>query len=349
MMYMYRFRGLWAPHFKLLIQLLVDCDDHDVIIEIIGILANMTVDDVPANTSWSRLLKEFNLISLCSKLLIPGMAQNDLLLEVIMFISAIAADAQACDLIANSNLIGLLYQTWKERGEDKEIKLQSIRCFHRLLLRETSREEAMYATRIVVDIIDCLSHSNPAIRQAADDVTDVVLELDRKPSGDLGQLGKYHLSSSLDLIDSDMLLCYGDDNHTNIACVSFFYLYYTPHANHYPISHHHTGIQIRKKRFEGYNKTWLSEFDLLNGGVGPIDYAAIGNYEDDLHDLDDFPLDAMGMRHLKNRERLALDMSDLGDFGYGEAALLRRSAEMNLHNNSVMDDDDYEDSGTQWR
>ena len=63
-------------------------------------------------------------MSLFSKMLIPGMAQNDLILEIIMLISAIAGDVNACDTIASSNLIGLLYQTWKEKSEDVEIKLQ---------------------------------------------------------------------------------------------------------------------------------------------------------------------------------------------------------------------------------
>lgn len=38
---------------------------------------------------------------------------------------------------------------------------------------EASREEAMYSTRIVVDIIDCLGHRNAAVREAADQVTEM--------------------------------------------------------------------------------------------------------------------------------------------------------------------------------
>ena len=38
---------------------------------------------------------------------------------------------------------------------------------HRLFLHDASREEAMYSTRIVVDIIECLNHRNGAVRQKA--------------------------------------------------------------------------------------------------------------------------------------------------------------------------------------
>lgn len=296
----YRYRGLWSPHFKLLLQLLVDTENHDTLIELVGIISNMTAEDVPANTTWSRLVKEFNLISLFSKLLIPGMAQNDLLLEIVMLISAIARDGTCCDLIASSNLIGLLYQTWKERGEDVEIKLQLIHCFHLLLLRESSREEAMYSTRIVVDMIECLSHPNSAVRAAADDVTDLVQELDRKMDGELGQLG----------------------------------------------------TQIRKKRFEGYNQPWLVAFDLVNGGAGHLDYAGIGSYEDELNDDDLDDLDdrfGMGMGGImKNKERLALDMSDLDAIGGG--VFSARGARMSDDMPSSGDgEEDWDESGVGWQ
>ena len=34
-------------------------------------------------------------------------------------------------------------------------------------MHDGSREEAMYSTRIVVDIIDCLNHRNAAVRAKA--------------------------------------------------------------------------------------------------------------------------------------------------------------------------------------
>ena len=186
----YSYRGLWSPHFKQLLELLTDTDNHDLLIEVIGILANMTAQDVPANTSWARILKEYQLIPLFSKLFVPGMAQADLLLELVMLVYSITADPAACDLVASSNLIGLLYQLWKEKGDDDEILLQLIAVFHRLFQRESTREEAMYSTRIVVDMLECLAHPNLAVRAAADVATELVLELDRQEDGELGQLGQ---------------------------------------------------------------------------------------------------------------------------------------------------------------
>jgi len=185
----YKHRGLWSPHVKTLLDMLHETDNHDLLVEIFGCLANMTVYDLPASSNWPKLLRDHSLVNLFCKMLVPGMAQNDLLLEIVMLIANIATDPQAANVIASSTLIGMLYQLWKEKGEDVELLLQLIHCFHKLFLHQSSREEAMYSTRIVVDIIECLGHRNFAVRSKADKLTDIILEFDRKSNGEPGQLG----------------------------------------------------------------------------------------------------------------------------------------------------------------
>eukprot|EP01041_Mallomonas_annulata_P004763 gene4763-9474_t len=128
--------------------------------------------------------------NLFSKLLVPGMCQNDMLLELVMLISTAATEPQICDVLASSTVIQQLYQLWKEKGEDVEILLQLMHCFYRFFLHPSSKEEAMYGTRAVVDMMDCLSHRNAAVRKMAETATDLVLELDRKEDGELGVLGQ---------------------------------------------------------------------------------------------------------------------------------------------------------------
>ena len=50
----YNFRGLWSPHFKQLLEMATSTDNHDILVEVLGILANMTTFDVPVNTTWAR-------------------------------------------------------------------------------------------------------------------------------------------------------------------------------------------------------------------------------------------------------------------------------------------------------
>ena len=89
----------------------------------------------------------------------------------------------------------------------------------------------MYTTRIVIDVIDCLSHKNNAIRDVADKFCELVLEYDRQPTGDLGQLG----------------------------------------------------LQIRKKRFEGYNKAWVTV--CAPDALYSSDLPSADSYDDDLVSL----------------------------------------------------------------
>lgn len=186
---MYKHRGVWSPHVKALCRLAAETDSHDLLVEILGTLANFTLLDLPMNQGWTKLLRDYQLLSLLTKLLVPGMAQNDVVLEVVMIVASAAADVKAVEVLVSSNFITMLYQVWKEKSSDVEILLQLMYCFYRFFQHEASREEALYSTRVVVDIIECLHHRNSAVRQLADTITELVLELDRQDNGSLGQLG----------------------------------------------------------------------------------------------------------------------------------------------------------------
>jgi hypothetical protein len=94
-----------------------------------GCLANMTAYDLPVTSNWSKLLRDHHLMNYFTKFLIPGLAQNDMILELIMLMTSIATDQPACSLLASGNLIPSLYQTMKDKIEDTEILLQSLNCF----------------------------------------------------------------------------------------------------------------------------------------------------------------------------------------------------------------------------
>lgn len=88
----YKYRALWTPHIKVLIEMLLETNSQDLMIEIVGCLANMTVYDLPATSNWSKLIKEYSLMNYLNKLLVPGLTQNDLILEIIMLIATMATD-----------------------------------------------------------------------------------------------------------------------------------------------------------------------------------------------------------------------------------------------------------------
>lgn len=202
----YKYRGLWSPHIKNLCRLAVDADNHDLLVEVLGTLANLTILDLPMNQGWSKLLGDYNIMSLITKLLVPGMAQNDILLEVVMIIAAAASDTHSSRMLVSNNIIGLLHQVWKDKASDVEILLQLLFCFFKFFQQECCQEEAMYGTRVVVDIIECLHHNSSAVRNMADQVCELVLELDRESNGELGELGRKIKKKRFDSYNKKWLL-----------------------------------------------------------------------------------------------------------------------------------------------
>lgn len=211
----YRFRGLWSAHVKTLCQMALEAPNHDYLIEVLGTLANLTSLDLPGG--WYKVLKDYHIFQLISKLLAPGAAEPDLLLEVVMLFSAAAAEAKPCDMICSGIVLKQLHNLWTDKGpNDVELLLQLMHCFYRLMLNESTQNAALYSTGVISDSIECLGHKNLAINQMAESIAQVVLELDRDPlTGALGLLGVQIRNKRFQSYNEVWLDAVGIDTHAN--------------------------------------------------------------------------------------------------------------------------------------
>lgn len=50
------FRSLWSPHLKALVSLMLETDNGDLLVEVLGTLGCLTPLDLPLGTSWTALL-----------------------------------------------------------------------------------------------------------------------------------------------------------------------------------------------------------------------------------------------------------------------------------------------------
>ena len=70
----YKRRGLWARHVDNIVSLAKKADDrHDLLVEALGALGNLTQYDLPRATTWKDLVDDHDLCGFLARLLTPGL------------------------------------------------------------------------------------------------------------------------------------------------------------------------------------------------------------------------------------------------------------------------------------
>lgn len=105
----YKQEGLWAPYVRDLFRLCrSDRVTPELLVEVLGTLANLTTRDLPEDLTFADLLAEYGFSQFLYKMLVPGFAEDDIVLEVIMLVGVIAAEPNSAPIIAGSNIIRML-------------------------------------------------------------------------------------------------------------------------------------------------------------------------------------------------------------------------------------------------
>lgn len=198
----YTHRGLWTPHIKTLVRMALDSyNNHDLLVEVFGILANLTSMDLPANQSWAKLLSmtsdakpDMSLLELITKVLsnaAGGSVLQDMVLETVLLLGTISLDPQACKVLAKSGAIKALFKLWKDYpAVEVEIHLQILYCFYNLSMQDATQQICFDDKSALSMVVDYLTHKNEAIRSMAYEICDRVAEMDRQEDGTFGDLGK---------------------------------------------------------------------------------------------------------------------------------------------------------------
>ncbi|XP_058806309.1 kinesin-associated protein 3 isoform X2 [Phymastichus coffea] len=151
---------------------LTQSDNQDFVLEIIGVMGNLSLSDL----DYSQILQRCNLIPWIRNNLVPGKVQDDLVLEVVIFLGTAAADEDCAQVICKANMLISLIELLKAKQEDDEMVLQIIYVFYQVskhestrhyLIRETGNEAPAY-------LIDLMHDKNPAIRKICDACLDVI-------------------------------------------------------------------------------------------------------------------------------------------------------------------------------
>jgi len=133
-------------------------DNPDLLVEVLGTLSNMTLQDIP----WGELC-EAGLVDLLHRLLVPSFSEDDIVLECVMLVGNLALSGEAAQHLAGSRLPSMLQDLLVEKCDDEEITLQLLFSFQCLLRHDDVRDVILQDTDIAQCVMRFAQHRNPAI------------------------------------------------------------------------------------------------------------------------------------------------------------------------------------------
>lgn len=177
---MYKYKGMWAPFVGSLMELL---QTENLTLEVLGTLANLTPHDLAMKSPWDKLLVEHNLVPFLSKLLVPGFSQDDVILEIVLFVGTLALEPKCAPLLKSSRMLRAFYALFQEKQHDNELTLQLLYTFYRLLRYDETFDELVHQIGIVPDLLLAADASNVEVRRMCDVVMDAILDHDVEKGG----------------------------------------------------------------------------------------------------------------------------------------------------------------------
>jgi len=161
---------------------LYSVDNPDVLVEVLGTLANITLEeDVP----WGELC-EAGLVELITRLLVPSFSEDDIVLECVMVVSNLALCRESAQHVGGSRLPGMLQDLLMEKRDDEEIVVQLLYCFQCLLTYEEVRDVVLQDAELVPCIMRFSRARNPAVTKQASQTLELVAKYAGDAVGDTG-------------------------------------------------------------------------------------------------------------------------------------------------------------------
>lgn len=162
----------WITEF---VRMALCCQDNpDLLVEVLGTLANMTLPDIP----WAELC-EAGLVDLLHRLLVVGFSEDDIVLECVMIVCNLALCKDASGHLADSRLPAMLQDLLVEKQEDEEIVLQLLYTFECFMLHDEVRDSILQsaeAMQLAPSIMRFARSRNPAVVNQASTTLQVVAE-----------------------------------------------------------------------------------------------------------------------------------------------------------------------------
>lgn len=137
----YTSKRFWGSHALVLVEMCLNTENHDLLVELLGTLRNLTSHDLPMGMSWADVLSKFMLGTFIGKLFLPGMAKKDVIIEAIVLSRRLCVDNQSACLLSNSRIIPLLIESWLKGTSESDITIQILKTLCKFLHFQDTREK----------------------------------------------------------------------------------------------------------------------------------------------------------------------------------------------------------------
>ena len=160
-------------HVEFIIQRTLACNkcaNDDLLVERLGIMSNLTRDDLPAAVQWQDILGDnsSDLVELFHSINDPS-CHDDIKLELIILLDTLCSSEECSHWIASNNIVDMIHSVFiDENQNDSEITLQILSTYERLMCYEVTRFQIMGGDGVVLTILDCLATEEESLRLAAE-------------------------------------------------------------------------------------------------------------------------------------------------------------------------------------
>lgn len=183
----YRSFKFWDPHIERIACMCSTIENEDLLLELMRILHNLTVNDMAPSLSWTSISQKYSILTIIKRCTVPAMNQIDLSMEAVILCNQICSHVEGSSLIAKPGVIRPIIQLLDDCDEDTEFMLQVLCLCETLLPFDDARKELLLETDLLQIIFDCLSDSNKEIRLSAERCLVQVENFDRDDSGGIGR------------------------------------------------------------------------------------------------------------------------------------------------------------------
>ena len=148
-------------------------EDMAFVVEVLGVLVSIESEEV-----WFKIISNTGILDFIQKHIVPGYAEDDIILECIMLIGTITCCDKCAKMIKTTMIIEQLNNLLEEKQEDDEMVMQIMFAFYKLLLCKSTRETILHETKVVNYLLELLQDQNPRIKKLADEILGLVQEID---------------------------------------------------------------------------------------------------------------------------------------------------------------------------